>query len=67
MKDHDTLEKSLRESVRETIDKNPTGYLIMGDIDKPFHRPECECQVCEDWRAKMNRPTHQELRARTNR
>jgi hypothetical protein len=38
-------------------------YLIIGDIDKTFHRPECECFWCEDWRRTKGRPTHAELRA----
>lgn len=47
---------------REVIEKNPGAYLIIGDIDKPFHRPECECQHCELWRKDNDRPTHEELR-----
>ena len=48
---------------REAILKHPTTYMIFGDVDKPFHRPECECESCEDWRKGKGRPTHQELRA----
>lgn len=38
----------------------PTKYPMIGDLDKPFHRPECECQHCEDWRvgAYNKIPTH---------
>ena len=50
-------------SDREAILKHPTTYLILGDVDKPFHRPECECDSCEGWRLAMNRPTHKGLRA----
>lgn len=28
----------------------PTRYPIIGDLDKPFHLPECECLYCEAWR-----------------
>jgi len=28
----------------------PTEYPIIGDLDKPFHRPECCCASCEQWR-----------------
>lgn len=38
-------------------------YMIVGDLDKPFHRPECACQDCEQWRTENNRPTHEELRS----
>ena len=47
---------------REAILKRPTAYLILGDVDKPFHRPECECDVCENWRKNKNRLTHEEVR-----
>lgn len=36
-------------------------YLVLGDLDKPFHRPECECQPCEQWRKAHGRPTRAEL------
>ena len=29
----------------------PTRYPIIGDLHKPFHLPECECDTCEQWRA----------------
>jgi hypothetical protein len=47
---------------RRKLEQNATAYMMMGDLDKPFHRPECECRNCEDWRRRMNRPTHAELR-----
>ena len=25
---------------------------MIGDLDKPFHRPECRCTECDDWRAR---------------
>lgn len=28
----------------------PTAYPIIGDVNKPFHLPECECEQCETWR-----------------
>jgi hypothetical protein len=50
---------------REAIEKNPTAYLILGDVDKDFHLPECECNWCEDWRKSKDRPTRKELRERS--
>lgn len=47
---------------REKLTANATAYMIFGDIDKPFHRPECECERCEAWRVEKDRPTHAELR-----
>lgn len=38
-------------------------YLLLGDVDKPFHQPECECDLCEQWRQSVGRMTHSELRA----
>lgn len=49
-------------SEREVIEKNPETYMTLGDVDKPFHRPECECERCEGWRIGKDRPTHKELR-----
>lgn len=37
-------------------------YLIWGDLDKPFHLCECECEQCEEWRRQKGRPTHAECR-----
>lgn len=54
------------ENLRNVIILNPKLYLIIGDTDKPFHRPECECSICENWRKDNNRPTHQELRDATS-
>lgn len=28
----------------------------IGDLDKPFHRPECACERCEKWRRCNGRP-----------
>jgi len=50
-------------SIREEIMKNPQAYMMFGDVDKPFHRPECECDECEKWRHDNGRPTHAELKA----
>lgn len=47
---------------REELIKHRSAYLIWGDLDKPFHLPECECERCEAWRASKGRPTHKELR-----
>lgn len=47
---------------RQRLEANAGAYLIIGDIDKPFHLPECECPACEQWRRDKDRPTHEELR-----
>jgi hypothetical protein len=47
---------------RKAIEKQPIAYLMVGDLDKPFHRPECECEDCENWRTSVDRQTHKELR-----
>jgi hypothetical protein len=47
---------------RKRLEDNASAYMMFGDVDKPFHRPECECDICENWRAIHNRPTHKELR-----
>lgn len=49
-------------SERERLIENRFSYMVWGDLDKPFHRPECECDACEDWRKKMDRPTHAKLK-----
>jgi hypothetical protein len=36
-------------------------YMLIGDLDKPFHMPECCCEDCEHWRQHHDRPTHAEL------
>lgn len=41
--------------------RNRKAYMFLGDCDKPFHRPECSCRQCEEWRVAKGRPTHQEL------
>ena len=48
---------------RESLVRNRGAYLVWGDLDKPFHRPECGCDHCEGWRREKGRPTHAELRA----
>ena len=30
-------------------------YPLLGDLDKSFHRCECRCDLCEEWRKKQNR------------
>lgn len=47
---------------REYYVRHAQAYLVIGDLDKPFHYPECECVDCEHWRRCQNRPTHAELR-----
>lgn len=49
-------------SDREAIIKYPEAYLVIGDVDKPYHRPECACDGCENWRKSKDRPTHKECR-----
>jgi hypothetical protein len=50
----DELKRKLRHGARAV-------YLMVGDLDKPFHRPECECDACESWRRSRGRPTRREL------
>lgn len=33
--------------------------LIIGDLDKPFDLPECECCRCENWRRSVGRETNE--------
>lgn len=47
---------------REDCFRLKDSYLVLGDLDKPFHLPECECDKCEGWRTRMGRATHAELR-----
>lgn len=49
---------------KETIERNPEAYMMIGDLDKPFHRPECECLDCERWRLGKGRPTHAKLKSK---
>lgn len=49
-------------TVRELIRFHPEMYLLWGDFDKRFDRPECECEACEEWRTRKGRPTRKELR-----
>jgi hypothetical protein len=48
---------------RKKLTANRRSYMTVGDLDKPFHRPECSCDDCEKWRNDKDRPTHAELRA----
>lgn len=47
---------------REKLLENADAYLLVGDQDKEFHEPRCECFRCERWRERKGRPTHQEIR-----
>lgn len=47
---------------REKILRHSRAYLVLGDVDKPFHLPECDCDDCERWREEHDRPTHEEIR-----
>jgi len=38
-----------------------TERRIIGDLGKPFHRPECACDQCEHWRTQHHMPTMKEL------
>lgn len=49
---------------REILEVHAVEYMMWGDLDKPFHRPECRCADCEAWRRAKNRPTHAELEAK---
>jgi hypothetical protein len=46
---------------RKLGDDGLAAYLTVGDLDKPFHLPECECDSCESWRRSRGRPTRREL------
>ena len=52
----------MSEHLREAILRNPKSYMVIGDMDKPFHLPECECERCEQWRKNNDRPTYRALR-----
>lgn len=52
---------------KERLIANASAYLTWGDLDKPFHLPECECDRCEEWRRQKGRPTHKELHELTAR
>ena len=54
--------KNVRARTKEAILQNPTTYLMLGDLDKDFHKCECECAACEGWREDNGRPTHAEIR-----
>ena len=44
--------------VRKPVDPHSNkddALSVIGDLDKPFHRPECECDACEGWRTKKGR------------
>lgn len=55
-------EQERKEADLRAIRRHPQAYLTVGDIDKPFHRPECGCEHCESWRRSEGRPTHKEIR-----
>ena len=46
---------------RDQIIANRKTYMTIGDLDKPFHRPECCCEDCEGWRRGNGRPTFKYL------
>lgn len=52
----------LYESEYQKFVRNAAAYMVIGDIDKDFHLPECECGRCEEWRRRKGRPTHEALR-----
>jgi hypothetical protein len=49
-------------SRRRRLEEKAAAYLIIGDLDKPFHRPECPCELCDKWREEKGRPTFEYLR-----
>lgn len=51
------------ETERAAYVKYRDTYMLIGDLDKPFHLCECACDECESWRRAKGRPTHAELRA----
>ncbi len=40
---------------------DPRTLMIVGNLEKPFHRPECQCKHCEQWRRDNGKPTYEEL------
>ena len=40
--------------------------MIIGDLDKSFHLPECECDACENWRKNQGRRTYGEMKRGMN-
>lgn len=52
----------LLDELNKAIEDCPNAYLILGDLDKPFHKPECECDMCEEWRVFKGRRTRKEVR-----
>ena len=55
------VKRDLEEDWKKIV-RNRRAYMSIGDLDKPFHRPECACPNCEKWRVDKGRPTHKELR-----
>ena len=37
-------------------------HIVLGDLDKPFHQPQCECNKCEQWRMDNDRQTYKWMR-----
>lgn len=51
----------MKKAIVDGVFVDANAYMMFGDIDKPFHRPECECLDCENWRVSKGRSTHAEL------
>jgi len=47
---------------RDRLLAKASAYMMFGDVDKDFHRPECSCKSCDGWRTLNGRPTHAECR-----
>ncbi len=39
-------------------------HIPIGRLDKPFHRPECRCERCEQWVREHYQKPHLERKAR---
>lgn len=43
------------EQPKPSSDRSITARLV-GRLDKPFHRPECQCEACRAWDEKNPKP-----------
>jgi hypothetical protein len=58
-KPRDPWEEAQRKAPRRLTDEE-TKRQIIGDLDKPFHRPECQCDQCEEWRSDNGRKPYRD-------
>lgn len=46
---------------RQNLIETLNAMLIIGDLGKNFHRPECECESCELWRRRTGVPMRESI------